>query len=354
MLGDSRGRQPELAGGVAVTVGIVITAFNCERYIAEAIQSVRGQSYQTWECVVIDDGSTDETEAAARAAVGGDDRFRVVSQMNAGEGGARNAGFGLLSECVTYVMFLDADDVLERDALATLVAASAMESVIGAHGLADRIDSRGDPLGLGVSAAYGRSRVTPRMLGFGAVPRAGNTERSGQILRHTLFPPAVMLVKKEVYAAVGAWTRLPLCADWEMNLRVLERGDLAYVDAIVVRYRLHAAGATARASNSEWRWLLRCVLLDALANASDRSGGHRRRIARRTWRAHQVMCACDVIRELQGTAGQPTGLEIVKTAGRILVYMMRWIYGKPSARSLRASRRTLDSYRNSLDAVAAG
>lgn len=86
------------------TVSVVIPAYNCEFFIADAIASVYAQTYPVTECIVVDDGSEDGTAAAARAFRG----VRCITQENAGVSAARNRGIAEASG--TLIAFLDADD----------------------------------------------------------------------------------------------------------------------------------------------------------------------------------------------------------------------------------------------------
>jgi glycosyltransferase involved in cell wall biosynthesis len=93
-----------------VTVSIILPTYNYGRFLPDALESVRKQTYQDWECIVVDDGSTDDTIAVLRTAAANDRRVRYVSQANLGPSAARNRG---VAESVgDYIQFLDADDVL--------------------------------------------------------------------------------------------------------------------------------------------------------------------------------------------------------------------------------------------------
>lgn len=90
-------------------ISVIIPLYNAESYIAETLNSVLAQSYPDWECIIVDDGSTDNSaEVVARYLTDG--RFRYVCQQNAGPSAARNHGLRLSKG--DYIQYLDADDAL--------------------------------------------------------------------------------------------------------------------------------------------------------------------------------------------------------------------------------------------------
>ena len=91
-------------------VSIIIPCYNYGWLLAETLDSVLAQTHQQWECLVIDDGSTDTTQEVATSYQARDSRFRYVYQPNAGMSAARNHGMQLAKG--EYIQFLDADDLL--------------------------------------------------------------------------------------------------------------------------------------------------------------------------------------------------------------------------------------------------
>lgn len=94
-------------------VSIIVPAYNAEKYIHEAIQSVVDQTFQEWELLVVDDGSTDSTAKTINSF--SDERIVLIQQKNAGVSSARNSGIELARG--KYITFLDADDVLPSKSL---------------------------------------------------------------------------------------------------------------------------------------------------------------------------------------------------------------------------------------------
>ena len=94
---------------------VIIPAYNAAAFIQEAIDSVMSQKYQSWELIVVDDGSRDDTKRIAEGFAAADPRVRLISKKNAGVSAARNDG--LVCACGDYVFFLDADDRLEENVM---------------------------------------------------------------------------------------------------------------------------------------------------------------------------------------------------------------------------------------------
>lgn len=97
---------------------IIIPVYNVERYLRECLDSVLAQSYEDWEAVCVDDGSTDRSPEILAEYAEKDPRVIVLRQENGGLSAARNKGLDLARG--EYILFLDSDDYLERQALQTL------------------------------------------------------------------------------------------------------------------------------------------------------------------------------------------------------------------------------------------
>lgn len=98
-----------------VLVSVIIPAYNAEKYILQCIDSVIKQSYKNLQIIIINDGSTDETEAMCRNYMKIDSRIELYNLPNQGVSIARN--YGLEKAQGQWVMFVDADDILIKDAI---------------------------------------------------------------------------------------------------------------------------------------------------------------------------------------------------------------------------------------------
>jgi len=92
-------------------VSIIVPCYNQAPYLSEALQSVLEQTYDNWECIIVNDGSPDNTKEVAQEWVKKDARFIYLYKENGGLSSARNAGLALVTG--DYIQFLDADDYLD-------------------------------------------------------------------------------------------------------------------------------------------------------------------------------------------------------------------------------------------------
>ncbi len=97
-------------------VSIVIPCFNYGHFLVESLLSVQNQSYVDFECIIVDDGSTDNTKKVAKHYVNSDSRFAYYYQPNRGLSEARN--YGIRQAKGDFIQFLDADDKISIDKIA--------------------------------------------------------------------------------------------------------------------------------------------------------------------------------------------------------------------------------------------
>lgn len=201
--------------GAAVTV--VIPCFNQARFLPGAVASVRGQLHEV-ECIVVNDGSTDDTAAVA-SALG----VRLVEQSNRGLSEARNAGLAAASR--PFVVFLDADDELLPGAIGAGAAALAADASAAAIvGRCQVIDAGGNAL----PAAH--SAVDPSKL------------YEEFLCRNFVWTPGAAMFKRSALEESGGFPPgLGPAADYAVYLRLARTGGVRYIDADLVRYRQHTS-----------------------------------------------------------------------------------------------------------------
>lgn len=206
------------------TVSVIIPTYNYGRFVGEAIESVLAQTYPIAEIVVVDDGSTDDTEDIVRRF--GDVRY--IKQPNAGVCAARNKGFEISTGEI--IAFLDADDTWLPEKVERQVAKFEEDADIGlVHCGMREFDS-----------ATGETRAVhlDGLEGWVA------TEIALFTLPTILGPGGAILVRHDVIDDVGGFdTRLKNGEDWEFCLRVAMKYKVGFVREVLVNYRSHGMNA---------------------------------------------------------------------------------------------------------------
>lgn len=100
-------------------VSIIIPCYNQVQYLDECLQSVLDQTYQNWECVIVNDGSTDNTADISKKWTEKDDRFFYFEKENGGVSSARN--YGIKNSNGIYILPLDGDDYISDNYIETCV-----------------------------------------------------------------------------------------------------------------------------------------------------------------------------------------------------------------------------------------
>jgi GT2 family glycosyltransferase len=96
-------------------VAVIVPCHNYGRFLRECVGSLASQTFADWECMIVDDGSTDDTRTVATGLTSNDPRIRYLWQERQGPSTARNTGLSATRS--DYVQLLDADDMLEPDKL---------------------------------------------------------------------------------------------------------------------------------------------------------------------------------------------------------------------------------------------
>lgn len=122
-------------------VSIIMASFNSEKYIEQALKSVIDQTYDNWECFIIDDCSTDRSVEIIRNSIVLDNRFSLfLNSKNTGPGKARN--IGITNANGQYLTFLDSDDVWEPFHLEKQISFMKLNRISISHSHYGYINSR--------------------------------------------------------------------------------------------------------------------------------------------------------------------------------------------------------------------
>lgn len=208
---------------VSPQISVVIPAYNCDRYLRVAIDSVLAQAHCHFEVIVIDDGSTDRTAEVLQQY---GNQIRAVAQPNQGVAVARNHGIALAQG--KWVAFLDADDYFLPDKLAAQLAIAAAEPHLGIiHSGWQRVSATGELLTV----------VEP----WHQVPQL--TLESW--LRWKPVLPSAMLFRRDWLEKAGGFDpQFPPAEDTELVLRLAAMGcEATWLRRITVNYRQHPDSA---------------------------------------------------------------------------------------------------------------
>ena len=94
-------------------ISVIVPCYNQANFLDETLNSILNQSYTNWECIIVNDGSPDDTENVAQKWTNKDHRFQHISKENGGLSSARNSGLEVAKG--DFIQFLDSDDLLSSD-----------------------------------------------------------------------------------------------------------------------------------------------------------------------------------------------------------------------------------------------
>lgn len=210
-------------------VSVVVPCYNQAKYLPEALQSILSQTYQNWECIIVNDGSPDETDSVAAEWCAKDERFKYLYQENGKLPKARNSGIQKANG--KYILTLDADDKFEP---------TFIEKALGVL-ISD------DSVGLVCSWGY---RFMGDEKGELFTPGGGS-------IKEFLFCNAAnmgsLLFRKECWAQVGGYDEKMKLGyeDWEFYIRVCKQGwNMKVLQEPLFFYRQHAISMRTHAVNN--------------------------------------------------------------------------------------------------------
>jgi glycosyltransferase involved in cell wall biosynthesis len=209
--------------GWMATVGVIIPAFNAARYLPFALESVSLQTFEDWQILLVDDGSTDNTaEVVAPFLERFGSRIQYIKQNNRGLPAARNTA--IRASTTEYLALLDADDVWLPCRLEDSIKAFTARPQVGlAYGLVTGID----PEGRLMQTFEGNRRKAK-----------GNIAR--QIyMRKVELPCPTMTFRRQCIDEVGVFDEtMRATEDRDLWLRIALRYEVAFIPKVIAYYRL--------------------------------------------------------------------------------------------------------------------
>jgi glycosyltransferase involved in cell wall biosynthesis len=222
-------------------LGIVIAAYNAEKFFLKTLESISSITHRNFVCVIVNDGSTDSTAEIAESYTNIDSRFRFVSIENSGPCIARNKGFDYLGADPKYIVFTDADDVIFPDTYARFITIlEQREEFVAVHGLGTFIDTFDQ---IDLSGTFERIGLARKTLIKGRIIDLGHDEPTSfesLVLASTVFPPGVVVHRKALLDKSGLFDPSSRYAeDWDLLLRISRYGNIKFVPSPALYYRRH-------------------------------------------------------------------------------------------------------------------
>jgi hypothetical protein len=201
-------------------VSVIIPNYRSEQVLARALGSLLAQEWRSWEAIIVDDGSPDASWGTVHAYGWLDSRIRTIRQAHAGVCAARN--LGIQNAEGEYLLFLDADDWMESDAIGSLVNACQVNDWVAAHGNLRYVTTDGAPTSLTGRCPQGCDL-------FQAISSS-----------NVLAVPSSVLLRRSVLDGIGTFdTSLAHCGDWDLWARLARHaGHVGGIQQIVTNYRM--------------------------------------------------------------------------------------------------------------------
>ena len=207
-------------------IAVVMACHNGLPYLSDAVESIRGQTFDRFELIVVDDGSTDGSGDYLRSVADADPRVRVITQVQSGQQAAANRGIAAAK--APLIARMDADDVSSPDRLAKQVEYMDRHPEVGLAGSQiRRLGSRGG--GLTSSFPLDHRRIVAELMQN----------------RHAMCNPSVVF-RKSLFDQIGGYWDHNIAEDWDMFLRMADVSKLANLPNVLLDYRFHTGSINGR------------------------------------------------------------------------------------------------------------
>jgi len=205
-------------------ISVVMPVYNSERYLREALDSIINQSFSDFECLVIDDGSTDGSSDIIKSF--NDPRIICITKDHSGLIDTLNQG---IAQCKgDYIARCDSDDICEPDRFKCQVDfldQNPLCVVVGSHAVA--VDEHNKVM---------------RVLDY---PPINTRSIRTYALFHNPFVHSSVMIRKKVLDISGGYRKHYLHAeDYELWTRIIYKNECANIPKRLIRYRIHGAQVT--------------------------------------------------------------------------------------------------------------
>jgi len=212
---------------------VIIPSYNCQEFIGRAMRSVLNQTFQDFELIIVDDGSTDDTKEIIKEFIKKDKRIRYIYQENSG-GPAKPMNTGILASRGEFVAFLDSDDEWLPEKLEKQLKLFK--------------NSFNENLGLvscNCDILY-TEKNSQKILGEYKTPNFPSRNKAfKKLLRDCfIFSESSIVTKKKVLDKVGLFDEnasVKGFQDWELWLRIIKNYDFSSLSKPLLKYYFHEA-----------------------------------------------------------------------------------------------------------------
>lgn len=223
-------------------ISVVMAVYNCERYLEGAVKSILNQTFEDFEFIIIDDGSTDGSGDLLSKYAGQDQRIRLVRQTNTGLTKSLNSGLALARG--DYIARMDADDIALPERLQKQLDAFSKDPELVLLGAGVELISE-DGIALGLRSQPSEEAEIRRRLLIG----------DGGALTH----PVVMFRRDTVNAIGGYDERFTTTQDLDLFIRLAEQGGVCNLPETLLKWRQHG-GSVNHTKSSTWMKMKRMAI----------------------------------------------------------------------------------------------
>ncbi len=211
-------------------ISVVMPAYNHEKYINIALQTIITQDYPRLEIIVVDDGSTDGTGRMAKNILGASAiPYHLIRQENQGAHAALNHGIQISNG--EYIAILNSDDRYLPERLSVMLDALKASKQRFAYSKVSHIDSNG-------STHPYQEHYLRQIAEASQFPAL-----SFELLRNNIAASTSnFLFRRDLVDEVGGFNALVTCHDWDFLLRVLLIEEPLFIDEVLLEYRIHTRG----------------------------------------------------------------------------------------------------------------
>jgi len=198
-------------------ISVVMSVYNGEKYLKEAVDSILNQSFKDFEFIIINDGSTDGSKEILENYK--DERIRLFNNQNQGLIGSLNEAIGYSRG--EYIARMDADDISLPERLEKQISFMESKKIVLCGSWAEVIDSIGNTIKHYIYPPIGSKKI-----------------RLYSIIHCPFIHPSVMF-RKEIFEKVGGYKSYKNIEDYELWTRIIYKNDTDNIPEELIKYRIH-------------------------------------------------------------------------------------------------------------------